>query len=139
MALASREEPLFASGPSCGLTPRGRAPEPARPATAAPPSLRGRGSQARRASPETAGRAAGPRQAGHAGPTGSRGFQKRGRGRAMREASTGPGPLRQRAAASRSHTAAHRELPAYDQASSDFLLQKFIQPPPPLFLPFPVF
>lgn len=71
VASASWEEPLLASLPSSGLTPRGKAPEPARWAAAAPPSLRGRGSQARRASSETAGRAAGPGQAGHAGPTGS--------------------------------------------------------------------
>lgn len=52
--------------------PLRKAPEPARQAAAAPPSLRGRGSRARRASPEAAGRAAGPREARHAGPARSR-------------------------------------------------------------------
>lgn len=80
MASASREEPLFASGLSRGLTPRGKAPESASRATAAPPSLRGRGSQAWRSSSETAGRAAGLGQAGHAGPTGSRDSQQREEG-----------------------------------------------------------
>lgn len=80
VALASREEPLLAPRPRSGLTPRGKAPEPARWATAAPPNLRGRGSQARSASSEAAGRAAGPGQAGHAGPTGSRDSQQRKEG-----------------------------------------------------------
>lgn len=53
-----------------------KAPEPARRAAAAPPSLRGRESRARRGSPEAAVRAAGPRQARHADPTGSRGSRQ---------------------------------------------------------------
>lgn len=77
VASASREEALLASRQSGGLTPRGKAPEPARWASAAPPSLGGRGSQARSASSEAAGRAAGPGQAGHAGPSGSRDSQPR--------------------------------------------------------------
>lgn len=77
MSSASREEPLDASGPSRGLTPRGKAPVPSRRAAAALRSLRRRGSQVLCASPETAGRAAGPRQAGHAGPTGSRDSEQR--------------------------------------------------------------
>lgn len=108
MASASREGPLFASRPSRGLMPRGKAPEPARRATAAPPSLRGRGSQARRASSETAGRAASLGQGGHAGPTGFRTPSSARKGRAMREASIGPGLLGQCVAASRLHRAAHR-------------------------------
>lgn len=63
-------KPVAPSGPSCELTPCRKAPKPAGWAAAAPPSLRGRGSPARRASPEGAGRAAGPRQARHAGPPG---------------------------------------------------------------------
>lgn len=72
VASACWEESLLAPGESSGLMPRGKAPDPARWATAAPPSLRGRGSQARRTSSETAGRAADPGQEGHAGPLGSR-------------------------------------------------------------------
>lgn len=60
--------------------PRRKAPEPARWAIAVPPSLRGRGSQARRTSSETAGRAADPGQEGHAGPPGSRDSQQREEG-----------------------------------------------------------
>lgn len=67
---------MAASRLSRGLTSRGKAPEPARPAAAAPPSLRGRGSQAPLAAPETAGRSAGPLQAGHAGPAGSEDSQQ---------------------------------------------------------------
>lgn len=63
-----RGKPVAPSGPSCELTPCRKAPKPAGRAAAAPPSLRGRGSPARRASPEGAGRAAGPRPARHAGP-----------------------------------------------------------------------
>lgn len=45
-------KPVAPSGPSCELTPCRKAPKPAGRAAAAPPSLRGRGSPARRASPE---------------------------------------------------------------------------------------
>lgn len=139
VASASWEEPFLASRPGRGLAPRGKAPELARWAVAAPPSLRGRGSRARRASSETAGRAAGPGQAGHAGPTGSRDSAARGTGERCGAASRWPGLLGQHAAASRLHGAAHRWLPAYDRAGSDFLLQTLMERPPPSFPSFPGF
>lgn len=57
------------SRPSRGLATRRKVREPARPAAAAPPSLRGRGSQAQHPSPEAAEHAAGPLQARHVGST----------------------------------------------------------------------
>lgn len=74
----------------------------------------------------------GPRPSGSCRPRRVPGLPAaRGQGRAMRAASTGPGLLGQRVAASRLPGAAQPSLPAYDRASAGFLRETLPERPPP--------